>query len=182
MMRAVSGHPSSWLDDDRYPGARAAKHLDEGVHAEAINPAADEVTDPRLSDSKETRGLRLGEPPGLDEPGESDHEVGADLEMFRLLAGESQVAKDVAGRPSGSDSNRFLLRCLFVAPSPPTPSPAGGRAVCWSSPARRAGCRPRPRPTRPATRARARAGRDPPGRSSRRCVRPQAPRRSRRPR
>src|SRR2546428_8225905 len=110
--RRVSGHPSSRPDEDRDPGAGTAQHLNEAVHAEAIDLAADEVTDPRLSDPEQARGLRLGEPPGLDEPGQPDHEVGADLQMLRLLARESQVAKDVAGRPSDSDGHLFLLMAL----------------------------------------------------------------------
>jgi hypothetical protein len=40
-----------------------AEHGDEGVDIEAINLAADEVTDARLADSKQFRGLGLGELP-----------------------------------------------------------------------------------------------------------------------
>jgi len=67
------------------------QHLDQGVHAEPIDLAADEITDSRLGHSKEFRGSRLRQPAGLDELRKLDHQVGPHLEVLRLLGAEPEV-------------------------------------------------------------------------------------------
>ena len=61
------------------------EHGDQRVNAESVDLASDEVADSGLRDTKEVRGLRLGQTAGLNQPAQPNHQVGPNFEVRRLL-------------------------------------------------------------------------------------------------
>jgi hypothetical protein len=88
--------PSSGPDDKRDANAGAPQHLDQAVYAEALDPAAHEIADARLSDTEQPGGPGLGQAPGVNQPGELNHQVGAKSQVLRFFAAETRVAKNVS--------------------------------------------------------------------------------------
>jgi hypothetical protein len=72
-----------------------AKHGDQRINAKSVDLASDKVADSGLGHAKQPRGLRLGEPPSLNQLAEPNHQIGPDLEVLSLFLGEPEVTEDV---------------------------------------------------------------------------------------
>src|SRR5207302_1093796 len=69
-------------DDHVQVEAGGTEHVDEGVDAEEVDLASDEVGDPGLRDAESASGLGLGQALLVDVGGEFGHEGGPDLEVL----------------------------------------------------------------------------------------------------
>lgn len=75
-----------------------SKHVDQDIDAKEIDPAANEIADPRLSHSKQFGRLSLGEASILDELSHRDHQDRADPKVFAFSLVKVQISKDVPAR------------------------------------------------------------------------------------
>lgn len=73
------------------------EHLNQAIHAKAIDLPSHEVADPWLSHSEELRGGDLCEPLGLDQLGQLNHEIGSDLEVLCLVFAKSEITEYISG-------------------------------------------------------------------------------------
>ena len=88
--------PSRRFDDELHPAPEVSEHVDQHVGAEKINPATEQVAHTRLRDSENLGRFRLFQTTGADDVLDMNHQVGANLEVFGLLGGKTQVTEDVA--------------------------------------------------------------------------------------
>ena len=94
------GHLPRSLEDQGHLDPGSTQHFEQGVHAEPIDPSPGEVADPRLGDAQEFGRRVLGEPLGLDQLRQANHEIGAKAKVLGLSRRESEFPKHV-GRSSG---------------------------------------------------------------------------------
>ena len=90
LIYGIHGHPH------RYPSR--PKHCDQSVHTEALDLATDEITHPRLGDTKQLGRLHLGQGPLCNQRTQRHHEIGTHPEVLRLLRSEAQIPKHIAAR------------------------------------------------------------------------------------
>jgi hypothetical protein len=103
------GNPPSTRDDKRNLGSGMTKHFHQAINAKSIDLAAYKVADSGLGHTQEFGRSGLGQAPGFDEPGQLNHQVGADPKIFRLLRAETQISEDVARGFSNSSGHVLSL-------------------------------------------------------------------------
>ena len=103
LKRGPSGNldaATGWLEDEPHPDAKAGEHIDQGVGAEQVDAAAQEMAHPRLGYPENRGRLGLLQMSRGDDPLELDHEVGTDQQMLGFLRREAEIAEDIAARRS----------------------------------------------------------------------------------
>src|SRR5258708_7375550 len=93
------------LHDQSHHRAEAGQHVNERIGAEQIDSSSQEIADPRLRHVEDLRDLCLLEATRGDHFLELDEQVCTDGKMLRLLARESDVAKDVTSRRCDSNGS-----------------------------------------------------------------------------
>src|SRR5258708_23828291 len=78
----TSGDFRSATDDDVNSKTGVTQHGDQGIDAEPINLASNQIADSRLQGADQGCRLRLCEPPTLDHLAKPNHQIGSDLEVF----------------------------------------------------------------------------------------------------
>lgn len=66
---------TGWLHDKPHPDTKTGEHVDQGVRAEKIDPAAEKITHTRLGYPQNLGRLGLLQPSGRDHLLELDHET-----------------------------------------------------------------------------------------------------------
>lgn len=110
--REPLGNFGTATDDDLNWNTGVAKHCDQGVDTEAVDFSADKIANPWLGHGKQACSLSLGEPAGLNQLPEPDHQIGSDLEILSLFSGEAEVAEHVASGASSLDCHRPSFFCF----------------------------------------------------------------------
>lgn len=100
--------PARLLHEQSDPPAQAGQHVDQGIGAEQVNPAAEQIADPRLGDAQDLGRLCLSQAAGPDDLLDMKHQGGADAEVLGPLRGEAQVPENVPCR--GRDLHFHGLR------------------------------------------------------------------------
>src|SRR5882724_8537884 len=103
----------SYVETDAHPCT--CEHLDQSIDTEQIDPATHKIADARLRHSKQLRGLRLGDLPSLDEPGDLPHELRSQLEAFCFLPVEAEIAEHIPTRSFNLGCHGYFLFRVFRA-------------------------------------------------------------------
>ena|GEM_PF-6771400 len=111
-----------------YMDSSESKHVDQSINAKEIDPAANEIADPRLSHSKQFSRFRLSKTSILDELSHRDHQARADSKVLGFSLAKAQISKDVPARRSdlrvhGLSTSDPATRFQAISQDVPIPLP-----------------------------------------------------------
>lgn len=93
------------------PHAGVAEHVDQGVEAELVNLAAQQIVEPRLPDAERTRGRALGHLALAVDVLDPHHQLSAQLQVLSLGFGEPDIEEHIAA--AARDLQLFGQRCFL---------------------------------------------------------------------